>query len=253
MRVTDGSSADDPVMGVNLTFATTLARPSANPGGQSVLLGELQTQAATAQDGTASIIPSAANVGVCDLFIAVSAGAQTAQFQMESLAAIVLPQPQRVSAPPRAAPISHSFAVQRPQPQPLPTMLTEVPESIPLNDPAANQSACPEARQNTMSGTDSNLDGAASPCEPPAKPKAELPPSDESSANPSPDPLAPKPAQSTERNPAADPTLPLPEIPSANPGATDPSVSNTPLTWRLEDKRSCRLAQTGAQLFLSIY
>jgi hypothetical protein len=41
MRVTDGSSTDNPVMGVTLTFATTLTRPSPNPGGQSILLSSL--------------------------------------------------------------------------------------------------------------------------------------------------------------------------------------------------------------------
>jgi hypothetical protein len=47
----------------------------------------------TAQDGTASIVPSAiirpgGNVGPCTIFIAVSAGQTSAQFQLESVAAM---------------------------------------------------------------------------------------------------------------------------------------------------------------------
>ena len=87
MRVTDGSAAANPVMGVNVSFATTLARVSEN--GMPVLLGSSQVPVATDQNGRASIVPSAGNVGPCDVFITVSAGQSTAQLQMESLAAIV--------------------------------------------------------------------------------------------------------------------------------------------------------------------
>ena len=96
MRVTDGTLAADPVLGVTVTFVTTLAR--INPGhggwppgggsadhgaadqgaaraqneksvsGQSVLLGSSQTQVVTTQDGLALIMPSAGNVGPCDVF-----------------------------------------------------------------------------------------------------------------------------------------------------------------------------------------
>ena len=88
MRVTDGSLAENPVMGVNVTFETTLARESRKIG-LPVILGSSQTQVVTAQDGLASIVPSAGSVGPCDVFITVSAGQSTAQFQMESVAAIV--------------------------------------------------------------------------------------------------------------------------------------------------------------------
>ncbi|MGA9801928.1 MAG: IPT/TIG domain-containing protein, partial [Terriglobales bacterium] len=87
MRVTDGSAAANPVMGVNVSFATTLARVSEN--GMPVLLGSSQVPVATDQNGLAAIVPSAGNVGPCDVFITVSAGQSTAQLQMESLAAIV--------------------------------------------------------------------------------------------------------------------------------------------------------------------
>jgi hypothetical protein len=104
MRVTDGSVADNPVMGVNVTFNTTLAQITPQSGGQGgesmggeggmpVILGSSQVQVMTTVNGIASIIPSAGNVGPCDLFIAVSAGSSTVQFQMENEAAIVPTQP----------------------------------------------------------------------------------------------------------------------------------------------------------------
>jgi hypothetical protein len=91
LRITDGSTSANPVMGVNVTFATTLARISAD--GAPIILGSSQAQVVTAQDGTASIVPSAiippaGNVGPCTIFIAVSAGQTTAQFQLESVAAM---------------------------------------------------------------------------------------------------------------------------------------------------------------------
>jgi hypothetical protein len=252
MRVTDGSSADNPVMGVNLTFATTIARPSANPGGQSVVLGASQAQVVTAQDGTASIIPSAENVGVCDLFIVVSSGAQSAQFQLESLAAIVLPQTQIVATPAPATPRAQVFAQQTLAPQPLPTMLNEVPESIPLNDPAANQSDCSESRHGGTAAP-ATFAGLGTPCDSPPEPKVEKSPPDEPPA-PSADPPSEKHAPSEEHSQAGGAAQPPPEVPSAIfPSGADPSISNAPLTWMPEDKRSCRFAQSGAQLFLNIY
>ena len=75
MRVTDGSRAANPVMGVNVTFQTTLARVPEN--GMPVILGSSQTQVVSTQDGLASIVPSAGSVGPCDVFITVSAGRST--------------------------------------------------------------------------------------------------------------------------------------------------------------------------------
>ena len=95
MRVTDGTAADDPVMGVTVTFATTLARvgEEAAPGGNGVpvLLGSSQSQVVTGPDGLALMVPSAGNVGPCEVFIAVAAGGASAQFEMENLATVVAP------------------------------------------------------------------------------------------------------------------------------------------------------------------
>jgi hypothetical protein len=145
MRVTDGSTAANPVMGVSVAFVTTLARVSPNPGGpptggeslaagdgppgdtSPVILGSSQAQVVTDQNGLASIMPSAGNVGPCDLFIAVTVGASTAQFQMESLAAIVLEQPgsPRVNAP--RMPSGPRFGEQPESQQNAPELLFAVP------------------------------------------------------------------------------------------------------------------------------
>ena len=100
MRVTDGSMVDNPVMGVTVTFTTTLAQMTQGSGGQGgesasrqsgmpVILGTSQTQVMTTLNGLASIVPSAGNVGPCDVFVSVSTGTITDQFQFENLASIV--------------------------------------------------------------------------------------------------------------------------------------------------------------------
>jgi hypothetical protein len=90
MRVTDGSPATNPVMGVSVSFTTTLARVSPDSqDGMLVILGSSQVQLVTAQNGLAAFTPVAGDVGPCDVFIVVSAGALSTQFQMESVGAIV--------------------------------------------------------------------------------------------------------------------------------------------------------------------
>jgi hypothetical protein len=140
MRVTDGSAADNPVMAVNVSFATTLARVSfsqASPQngegldgetGSPVLLGSSQAQVVSAQDGTASILPTAASVGPCEVFIAVSAGASTAQFQMENLAAIVSQQTNNTPAPTPTAPRGERSGTQVSAPQSALAVLFAIPE-----------------------------------------------------------------------------------------------------------------------------
>ena len=110
MRVTDGSAANNPVMGVNVNFATTLERNPQGPGGgppggdrvraqddgSPVILGTSQSQVATDQNGLASITPSAGNVGPCDVYLVISAGVSVAQFELENVDPITAnqqPQP----------------------------------------------------------------------------------------------------------------------------------------------------------------
>ncbi len=146
MRVTDGSLAADPVMGVNVTFKTTLARVPEN--GMPVILGSSQTQVVSAQDGVASIVPSAGSVGPCDVFITVSAGQSTAEFQMESVAAIVLgSQPKNGHPKTPSVPRGRQFGAPTAASQSVPDMLFVFPQGDPGNVPAvdSNASACPES------------------------------------------------------------------------------------------------------------
>ena len=62
---------------------------SSSSSSQPVLLGSSQAQVVTSQDGIASIMPSAQNVGPCDVFVAARAGNSSMQFQLENLAAMV--------------------------------------------------------------------------------------------------------------------------------------------------------------------
>jgi len=191
MRVTDGSVAANPVMGVNVTFATTLARVSEN--GMPVLLGSSQAQVVTDQNGLASIVPSAGNVGPCDVFITVSAGQSTAQLQMESLAAIVTGPTNSPSQAPKAQPDIYfapnfgpnsgpNFGSQTSPPQSVPEMLFAVPPGIASNDLAVDShgSDCPDPCTVDVSGdrgdpTSSNPAGSEKSASPPP---ATLPPAD---------------------------------------------------------------------------
>jgi hypothetical protein len=88
LRVTDGSSPSNPVIGVNLVFNVTLERFPKNGGGgggddggggggggMPVILGIYQSQATTADRGLASMLPSVHDVqGYCDVLIALTAG-----------------------------------------------------------------------------------------------------------------------------------------------------------------------------------
>ena len=104
MRVTDGSAADNPVLGTSVSFATTLTQLDSEPGGVPVLLGSSAAQVVSAQNGMVSIVPSTQNVGPCAVFITVSAGASNVQLQMESVPAITPTQPDRAySKPPPAS------------------------------------------------------------------------------------------------------------------------------------------------------
>jgi hypothetical protein len=151
MRVTDGSLAENPVMGVNVAFATTLSRLGLDP----IILGALQTQIASAQDGTASIVPSAENVGPCAVFITATAGALTAQFQMESLALIVSELPgggPGVKAPGGAIP--PRFGEQSAALQSVSGVLFAVPEFAPTDAPSNASSNEP----TNDPGLDPNID-----------------------------------------------------------------------------------------------
>ncbi|MGB8011229.1 MAG: hypothetical protein WCF68_06430 [Terriglobales bacterium] len=167
MRVTDGSSAANPVLGVPVTFATTLARVAPGQGGQQggeslgganglpVILGSSQAQVVTAADGTASIVPSAGSVGPCTVSITVSAGQAAAQLQMESVPVMVVQQQiqnnrtQLPVAPPRT-----DFAAPPPASQEVPEWLFTVPEGVPGGEPTTDAHAndCPDLSVDKASG-----------------------------------------------------------------------------------------------------
>ncbi len=199
MRVTDGSAAANPVMGVNVTFQTTLARVPED--GMPVILGSSEAQVVSTQDGLASIIPSAGSVGPCDVFITVSAGSSTVQVQMESVAAIATGPTNKggvkggpVRRGPHFGPQTDS---QASAPQGLPDMLFAVPEVAVVDDAEASQSPCSDARQDTASsaGTDDlvsrscevgvelpKVEAPQAPTEPLIKPPADATESDKSDA-----------------------------------------------------------------------
>jgi hypothetical protein len=235
MRVTDGSAAANPVQGVAVTFETTLARVGSGQGSQGggdsvvsesgvsgsgapILLGSSQAQIATDQNGLASIVPSAENVGPCDVFVTVNAGATTTQFQMENLAAIVLAAPNNIGiGKPSTTMTVPQFAEQPSSSATTPDSFFAVPEIAPSvsgNDPPADShpSMCPE-----LSGTASGEIGnsVTTPC---AK--------SEPAEIKTPEKVAP-----VKNNI-------VPSEPST-PVKIQPSPAST--SWLPEDKRSCRV------------
>jgi hypothetical protein len=249
--VTDGSSAANPVMGVNVTFATTLARVSPDSEGMPVVLGSSQAQVVSAQNGTASIVPSAGSVGPCDVFITVSAGPSTAQLQMENLAAIVLAQPNNIPAKPSTAQRVPQFGAQTAAPQGVPEVLFAVPQGALTDDSVASPSPS-DARQDIASGTDASTGATGNPgagdvvaqsCESASEsPKVETP-------RPVAEPSTKTPVNSTERDSGGGAAAPAAGNPSANQSlandssASNPSVGNPVANKLLEDKRICRLVQ----------
>jgi len=182
VRVTDGSLAADPVMGVNVTFKTTMARVPEN--GMPVILGSSQAQVMSTQDGLASIAPSAGSVGPCDVFITVSAVQSTVQFQMESVAAIVLGNPPQNGHPKApSAPRSRQFGAPTAALPSVPEMLFAVPQGDPGNEPAPDSSAgacpespadeaCPDRRDSTAASPESENSAPQPSASEPPKPKA---------------------------------------------------------------------------------
>lgn len=158
MRVTDGSSSANPVMGVNVTFQTTLARVPEN--GLPVLLGSSQAQVVSTQDGFASIVPSAESVGPCDVFITVSAGVSIAQVQMESVAAMATGQNNpgvKVRNAPRGPHSDSRTNSPTSAPQDASDVLFAFPEGALVEDAVASQSTCSDAHEDTASSVDSSF------------------------------------------------------------------------------------------------
>jgi hypothetical protein len=242
MRVTDGSANDNPVQGASVTFLTTLERnPQGSGGGppqgnadrrqngarkkgvqqngaqddSPVILGTSQSQAATDQNGLASIRPTVGSLGPCDAFITVTVGLATAQYELENVDPLTSnpPQPVRQPASPSVR-FVHPFSGPSTAPQNASPELVAIPEGIfvPAQEPPSDDTS-PAADSNLTSNSDGG-NGAGSVSIPP------------SSISPSGEDAQPKPSSAT----GADPQTPaLPNSPSTdNSKAPTPVIVNQP-------------------------
>ncbi len=260
MRVTDGSTASNPVMGVNMKFATTLGRVSPDP----VILGSSQALVVTDQDGLGFVTPSVGSVGPCDVFITVTAGTATAQFQMESVSAVAAKQPEPKPPASPSAPLGIHFVSTFELPQATPTAaLFAVPDATGLDQTVANSGS--DGHEDNVSNAEST-DGAGVPgsgdvarstdgksvgppveAEPPAPPiepptKAPAPPT-KSASDGQVTKFAPGTPSVTPRSPSTAPAI----QPSRGPISTDQALFEKTVTGGLpEDKRSCRFAESNA-------
>jgi hypothetical protein len=117
LRVTDGSSPANPVMGVNVVLDTTFARIAADPeprgdgdsdgrgAGMPVVLGTSESLLVSAQDGLVSLLQEMADMdGACDVFITAAVSGSKMQFHMQVLAPMGGVGQQSKRAPARTRP-----------------------------------------------------------------------------------------------------------------------------------------------------
>ena len=244
VRVTDGSTAANPVIGVNIAFSTTLARVNAGQGGQGgetlgggtttpVILGSSQAQVATDQNGLASIVPSAQNVGPCDVFISVSAGASNTQYQLENLAAIVSGSPKKQAAPVTPATPDIYFSPATPTPPITPEALFAIPQGISSAPPCpdSHDTVCP-----TSTSDDSSIpQESSSPTVPKNSNDSVLP-------DVAKKPVRRKPPKETAPSETA-------SVPASCPRAREAGPKSSSTIGPPADKRSCRRLAEDAPLF----
>jgi len=238
MRITDGSVAANAVMGVSVTFNTTVARVPPRSGsptegdtivggtGMTIILGSSSTQAVTTQDGIASITPSPGTVvGPCDLFIIVHAGSAAVQFQLQVVAAVG--EGSRTAGFVLVNRLNGLQASGAPA-----ALLFAVPQGILSSEPAVDPhvSACSESSADEASGEQA---GSASSS------------SAEREASVSPPCPRPKPAEAKVPNKGVVPAEKV-VVPAA---VASPVQTPPPPSSRLpEDKRSCRALAADATL-----
>jgi hypothetical protein len=288
IRVTDGSLADNPVMGVNVIFSTTLAQidPALGGGGgggqggeslgggngMPIILGSSQMQVMTSVNGLASMVPSTGNVGPCDVFIGVNAGSLSAQFEMESDAAIVARQPAKMPGKSGAARLEDwSGRVTSGSNANLSLVLFAIPQGG-LVDAAAvsgtdisstdsSPKSCAAVRQESTGGDDGENAGPSN-CDAASQlPRFGGSAEDNASARPNqPKQKIDKPQPDTEGDKKVDPAdLAVPILISSTVSALAPLGSNGSaaakqnsadsdapggriMSLSLQDKRSCRFA-----------
>jgi hypothetical protein len=259
MRVADGSSSDNPVTGVNVTFVTTLERSSQGPGpgssgdnfqgqgGAQVILGTSQAQAVTSQDGLASVTPTVGNLGPCNALITVTAGPATAQLELQSVDALIAEQQQsQQKGAVRPFRSALHFEGAEVSAQPDAAVLFAVPQEMPVGDSPPN--ACAGSNEDAPCEADSasGESGATDTTQPSvaapnvAGPGAEVPVGQ-------PEPPAALP--DVDVRGASPPVVPPPEsAPASRSSPPDtiaprPSVAQSAANTLLEDRRSCRFAQ----------
>ena len=293
MRVTDGSLADNPVMGVSVVFNTTLAQIGATPsggggggqGGESfgggngmpIILGSSQVQVMTAVNGLASVVPSTGNVGPCDVFIGVSAGNLSAQFEMESDAAMVAGKPTKMPGKSRVEGVEDSSgSASVSSNATLPLVLFAIPQggsvdaaapsSTDVSAADSNPKSCTALRQDGTAGNDgenaglSNCDTASQG--PRFGGDVAVTAGDASDRSDQPKQKIAKPQPDTEGEKQVDPadkavtilisstaSALAPVGPNGSAGAKQISVDGDAPGGRiislfLQDKRSCRFAQS---------
>jgi len=199
LRVTDGSPAADPVLGVSVALQVTLALPSPDTGGggggggdgsnggtpQPVILGMYQAQLTSDSNGLVSLVPSVEGIrGALDVFIAANAGSATAQFQLEVEGAAVAgprershapaPRRPRTGSPSRAAMAATDMLFAVPD-----FIVSETSPESPLSadsdssrDEAPSESASPSAA-NCPADERLVTNSSCSPSKAPGTPKSE--------------------------------------------------------------------------------
>jgi len=253
MRVTDGSSADNPVIGVNVTFVTTLERNPQGPGGgpppggdfagqddMPVILGTSQTQVITGQDGLASIVPTVGSLGPCNAFITVTAGSATAQFELENVDPLTQQQPPKKSGGASAARSTMHFdaASASAQSPVAASILFAVPQEMPSADQPAL--ACSDSGQEAP--CEAASDSAASGTPDVAQPSIATPTPEGPQVQSGPQLALP------DVKPAAEPVQPASKTAPASRADTPDTATSVPAAQPaaaalLDDKRSCRFAE----------
>lgn len=254
MRVTDGSSADNPVMGVTVTFLTTLERNPQGGGGPPpgdsfqdgsgapIILGTSEAQVVSDQNGLASIVPTVGSLGPCDVYITVTAGSATAQFELESVDPIMVipkqPKKRGGGQPKRRTP---HFGAANPPFQDAGTTLFIVPQEMPAAQPSPDPCPGPSQDPPCDAGSDSVTTSAPVTAQP-ASATQRAPDLGSQTSVPSSSsdvPTSPLPVESPAEKPAQSAQRPNPTGATAVGASAGKSAASIPL----DDKRSCRFAQ----------
>ena len=200
MRVTDGSTSANPILGAPVTFVTTLERNTTGPGGppggdgdqagispgtlsgsarssidSPVILGTSLAQVITDLNGLASIVPTVGSFSPCDAYITATAGGATAQFDLQSVVPMTanpgqpirrgLPRPPRRSEP-------AVIQADMPMPDADPAFFA-VPTVLLSADSSAGGSVRGDEPGDDASGSDSCAQASATALSPDRSPPAD--------------------------------------------------------------------------------